>query len=354
MLYDLKFTENLASWNRLICDTWPLNNQALNLPVDSHTIWLWKLDPAEECSVTIPMNTCQLFGLILARVCFTANSHVTKVDSNLTLVDKHLCEFSLRDLRNSMQHMQVEWIRGNLAAMPDITAAVDGLFATFGRLTMTASSVCDIMNDQGSVEQLSDDDTLVMMNAACLCRFLNLFLVMYRHIYVHSHLQPMQNSCSMDDIDPTTSAPHVKETGIKKHHVYAGVDDFHILSMNWDLMMGAKLIYMHDFSGMYNCVSQVVYFHQSEYERRPTCLEPVDAVATGVAGDTECAALYTLPSILQLYPEITVTYEECSEIFDGKWHWLLMGRRVFLVSPEAMFYYDSNITALLRLYMNHV
>jgi len=57
--------------------------------------------------------------------------------------------------------------------------------------------------------------------------------------------------------------------GIKLHHILAASDDFNKLSMYWDLMPAAKLNYVHDFRGYFNCILQVVYFHDQEYERKP-------------------------------------------------------------------------------------
>lgn len=59
------------------------------------------------------------------------------------------------------------------------------------------------------------------------------------------------------------------DLGIKIHHIVAASDDFSKMSMHWDLMPAAKLNYIHDFRGYFNCISQVVYFHNQEYERRP-------------------------------------------------------------------------------------
>ena len=93
------------------------------------------------------------------------------------------------------------------------------------------------------------------MNRICIRRFLNVFLVMYRQIYMHK----MATLVDGNDTGDIT---------VNVHHAVAGGDDFDNLSMCWDLMPAARLNYMHDFPGMYNCVSQVVYFHNSKYERR--------------------------------------------------------------------------------------
>lgn len=180
------------------------------------------------------------------------------------------------------------------------------------------------------------------MSATCLRRFLNLFLVIYRDI----DLQQRKQFVSTND------SP--KDSKIRKHHIYAGIDDFHQISMHYDLIIGARLIYMHDFSGMYNCVTQVVYFHNPDYIRRSTLLEPIDDIAKGSAQNDNdgCQSLYTIPSLLQLYPEITLLYDDCGNLFDGNWHWLLFSKKMYLIDKHGNVFYDSNIIHLINMYLN--
>jgi hypothetical protein len=58
---------------------------------------------------------------------------------------------------------------------------------------------------------------------------------------------------------PQEAVPDVEkgfDCGIRLHHIVAASDDFSRLSMHWDLMPAAKLNYIHDFSGFFNCISQ--------------------------------------------------------------------------------------------------
>ena len=48
------------------------------------------------------------------------------------------------------------------------------------------------------------------------------------------------------------------DLGIKLHHIIAAADEFSKFSMYWDLMPSAKLNYIHDFRGFFNCISQVM------------------------------------------------------------------------------------------------
>jgi hypothetical protein len=58
------------------------------------------------------------------------------------------------------------------------------------------------------------------------------------------------------------------DCGIRIHHIIAASDDFNRISMYWDLPPAAKINYVHEFRGYFNCISQVVYFHDPEYQRR--------------------------------------------------------------------------------------
>jgi hypothetical protein len=139
-----------------------------------------------------------------------------------------------------------------------------------------------VMDDQGSIEQaivpkhqqqqkqkqynehassnvgLNDE---LRMTRICMRRFVNVFLGFHRRMHLWNHRTDISadvGSLARGDFD----------CGIKLHHILAASDDFSKLSMYWDLMPAAKLNYIHDFRGYFNCISQVVYFHDQEYERR--------------------------------------------------------------------------------------
>jgi hypothetical protein len=142
------------------------------------------------------------------------------------------------------------------------------------------------MDDQGSIEQASvpkkkqqqqkdqyDEhannssqtgaNNELKMTRICMRRFVNVFLALHRRMHLWNHRTDISadvgGSLAQGDFD----------CGIKLHHILAASDDFSKLSMYWDLMPAAKLNYIHDFRGYFNCISQVVYFHDQEYERRP-------------------------------------------------------------------------------------
>lgn len=104
----------------------------------------------------------------------------------------------------------------------------------------------------GSHDKRSGED-LVQLNRTCIRRFVNVFLSFYRSMHLWEIKQSVaDSSCS------TGGQKQEPNCGIRIHHVVAASDDFNKLSMHWDLMPAAKLNYVHDFRGYFNCISQVV------------------------------------------------------------------------------------------------
>ena len=73
----------------------------------------------------------------------------------------------------------------------------------------------------------------------------NSFLVLYRHMHCWN---------ARAEVQLLDASKEVLDCGIKLHHILAASDDFSKLSMQWDLMPAAKINYVHDFRGLFNCV----------------------------------------------------------------------------------------------------
>ncbi len=118
--------------------------------------------------------------------------------------------------------------------------------------------------------------------------------------------------------------------------------------MHLSLPVGATLNYKHDFPGMFNHVSQVVFFHNSEYQRIPRA--PLASLSTS-------PAVHILPAQMQLYPDITLRHEE--DFIDlsqsgpplPSWVWLIVAGRIYLISPAKIVWYSRDVTALLQVYL---
>lgn len=160
-----------------------------------------------------------------------------------------------------------------------------------------ASPVAD---DVGSIERVfrGNQQEHDQMTLSCIRSLLNMFMIAYRLI----HWIKM-SSANTAPLDEEEDVEHLdKCIDIHQHHVSASNDHFHIISMYYDLPPAARLNYRHTFSGLYNCISQPVYFHNPEYERRLQL--PLQSIR-----DCELD-ISTLPVIMQVYPEITILYDD--------------------------------------------
>ena len=214
--------------------------------------------PSADCSVVTLLNKTHLVGLLLARhsaACSRSERDPGSLEEIIGSMYPLLClfqhrvyDYTLRELRDSLQNIQLHWNSCNAVEIANIEKAEDALFVRFGVLAARCWPM-EILDDQGSIEEgpsgwAGDNCTGVHMNRICIRRFLNVFIVLYRHIYLFKNAVRVHSS-------------DTGEIKLNVHHCVAGADDFEALSMHWDLMPSARLNYVHDFPGMYNCVSQV-------------------------------------------------------------------------------------------------
>jgi hypothetical protein len=89
----------------------------------------------------------------------------------------------------------------------------------------------------------------------------------------------------------------------------------------------------------------VVYFHNNQYCR--TARHPVEDVLNAPPA-------HLLPAIQELFPEISLKYEE--DMFDPTqsqgWYWLLLAGRIYLVTPDPRVLHSDNLGDLLKFYMD--
>jgi hypothetical protein len=232
--------------------------------------WLWFCNPSEDCSVELLLNRCHMIGLLLARykavsyvdldlksiqeIIFSDNNDNNNNINLLCLIPGPISEYTLRELRDALQNIQIHWISAKALEIPSIGDVIDALFHRFGVLA-SSEWPSHILDDQGSIEENGPENVgwlniipspevdstnknqkSLHIHRICIRRFLNVFLVLYRHLY-------MKCTCKQVEGDD------IKDISINIHHAVAGGDDFDGLSMNWDLMPSAKLNYMHDFPG---------------------------------------------------------------------------------------------------------
>jgi hypothetical protein len=88
---------------------------------------------------------------------------------------------------------------------------------------------------------------------------------------------------------------------LKQHHVEASMDFYNVLQQMVTLAPGLRLIYRTNFAGMYNDISQVVYFHNPKFARQPQLPTVKEIAAT---------AIHTLPLMTELFPDMAVYYDD--------------------------------------------
>jgi hypothetical protein len=231
--------------------------------------------------------------------------------------------------------MQLNWVKGGCIDIPNIKDVLNALMHRFGTLALKASSI-EVMNDQGSIEDWKDG--LVTMNRICLRRFINTFFIMYRHLHFNEHVEISARDHS-----------EFFDCSIKSHHLTASTDDFSGIAMHWDIMMGSKLNYIHDFPGMFNCVSQVAYFHNPAYKIQTQERSDVANISNG-----KMDALHVIPPLMQLYPDIEILYEEAHINLlapSTTYAFVIMGKKVYLLTPDRQIHHHPNVTILVELYV---
>ena len=310
------------------------------LPEEVWEEWLWKTDPEEKYSPQVLMNRCQLLGLLICLCKGSAlndMSNTSQPVARLTLMDTPVEKMTLRELKDTIENFQVEWpsfldrLPGNPNAqrnLDSVVELVDKCMARFGVLCSKGDKI-EVMDDLGSVDPCKDNPDTYQLTMSCIRRTVCTFLIIFRHLHLLAVAKEVPDTwCDL---------------GITKYHVEASNDDFHSLCMHLSLPVAAKLNYKHDFPEMYNHVSQAVFFHNCEYQRIPRA--PIEKIS-------DAKAEHVLPSLMQLYPNIGLKYEEdnmdLTEGSQGGWFWLVMAGRIYLVDHERSVWYSRSVTSLVK------
>lgn len=313
--------------------------------------WLWGTDPEQSYNIDVLLNRNQLLGVLVCRFKHKELSDVrststfqtsndAQVFSRMAIMDKPVYSMTWRELKDTVANLLLEWptyverLTNGIRAhqhLRRVLRFVDECAARFGFFTEVAADE-SLLDDPSETQPCADRcmaDKMVL-TASSIRRMVASFLILYRHMHLLSVARKVQKN--------TTHA-----LPISKFSWEASMDRFHELCMHMSLPVGARLVYRHDFPGMYNSVSQVVYFHNSQYTR--TARHAVDDVATA-------PPIHVLPAIQELYPEIPLRLEE--DFFDptvsNGWYWLLIAGRVYLITPEPKILYSDSIGDLLLIY----
>jgi hypothetical protein len=343
--------------------------------------WLWELDATADVNAKLPLNHSHLVGLVLCRslaaqlrVCgqaalgqraprLSAAQWATPVRAVVGAEHSLDAARPYNELAMKAHHEQVTHAQVRIAAMlcelPAATVAqhLAALFAQAGAL-LAAGGHCGGQAGGGAAagggaRALLDDpdglDTLTFTqngkSASSPCwtharirHQLDVFLVLFRAARIVELAAPPPRGLPLHELH--------------EFHKEAGMDRFHELGMRYDLPPGAVLSYMHLFSGMFNSVSQVVFYNYPDYVRRVQI--DIDELNKGDQ------PIYALPPLLELEPTTPVFYEEAplspapghalttpaTDDFSG-WRLYLVAGLLFLLTPCGKVWHDANVKVLM-------
>lgn len=204
-------------------------------------MWLWGVNPHEEIHQDVMLNKSHLLGLFLARYMAT-HYQVAGQQKMEKLLPAPLCLFpglaqtwTLRQLRDTVQNLQVHWADARAYDQPHCEPFLDACMCRLGQLAFDGGSA-DVLNDQGSVED--DAEHGLRLTKTTIRRFVSALHILYRHLAI-------QKICVRIDA-PDDAFFDCKFTF---HNMQGACDEFQDISMHYALAPGHKILYVHDFPG---------------------------------------------------------------------------------------------------------
>lgn len=310
------------------------------LPPAVWSLWLWGSEMDEPFSPEILLNRNQLLGVM---VCRFKHRHSRSGQGQagygrFALMDKEVPSMTWRELKDTLANVQIEWPaflqrldknRRADANLLSVKALIDACAERFGCL---CERVWDetVLDDPSDTQPPDKGAEGRVLTASALRRITGTLAVLYRHLHLLAVCRPPRQG-----LGPPPD--------IRAHHYEASMADFYLWYMHFQLPAAAKINYQHDFPGMYNHVTQPVYFHNPGFERLPR--RPL--------GDPDTPAIHALPSLSQLHPELPLRFEEDNfdPTRDAGWYWLVVSGRVYLVGAGPRVYYSPDACAMLAEYL---
>ena len=303
--------------------------------------WLWDVDLKEVYCNDIQVNEAHLVGLLLCRDMGAqmdpAHStllalEIPSIPTTLTLGPRQrIGEMSTNTLIQSIESLQVGWVKALYApeeeADDDAWVAVERLtillFQRLGTLCMTNSTNAKLFDHLPSIEVIHDN--MLGINIQTIRRLMDVFVILFRHIDLRKRSSP----------PPCQDTAAISEDTMLPPAIEATKDEFYNVSMHFEVSPGARLSYIHAFPGMYNCVSQVVFYNNESYERRQH--------------NKYFEAIDVLPMLLHMYPEIKLILEEDRTPPDTEVYWMMVSGRIYLmVHGQPLFHRDIFLAFLAR------
>jgi hypothetical protein len=315
-----------------------------DVPTTLRTRWLWSLDLKEEVSAKQMLNESHLTGLVLCRVAGLKQPDISGAPGDLlgraVVIPTPYQSMTMRELHDSVEHSQMHMhplLVGEQSIL-NFSEHLARLFARLGHLLLPLESTPDfIFDDSDSLEVATDGTVTRVMTSNTLRWFLNVFVILFRHIELRRCAEP-----------PVLVEPRLE---LKEFHIEAATDDFYKYSQYFDLPPAAALQYACDFGLMLNSVTQITYFCFPDYERRKQI--SFEDVASGEY------AIYSLAAVLSMVPSVTILLEDgCFGAAPGAighpahakagWRIVLGAGSIFLLSPTGRLFCDENVVELMR------
>ena len=294
------------------------------LPLDVWDRWLWRTDAAEPATTDCLLNEMHLLGLIIARYRAMREPRLSDYVLNIPRIvhtRNRVSSLTPRQLKDVVEDVQMHWKEyvQDPALAEELADCVDACMVRFGEINLRPTPCEDV-----SMAEATGPPT--RLNQPTLRRIISILFVLYRHLH-------MYHNCKTPERSAIVSIPQVEA-----YHVAASLETFNRYTMHMDLPPAGRLLYRQDFAGYYNCISQAVYFHFPSYERKVQL--PLETLRAGGQ------PVYDLAPLMEMYPDIELRYED-EQLKDGAWNWVIMGYRVYLVSPRKEIFHSDDLIALL-------
>jgi len=300
---------NLKNWNEETCKSvW-------------HK-WLWNTNcnalPKDECWDFNEMHTFGVLCALREAECPSSNAIQCKTNDifpedefpELSVIhvqdEKCIGEYSLRELIDVLECIQLNWgkIIGALMHNKKLDLALYLLKACMGRLGYIAHHTFELegqtLDDPQHITALPEliaccDATkrqFAVISRKCLRQSLCVLFALFRVqniVESVTFLEPQDDNLMNNII-----------LAFKQHHIESSMDFFNVFQQMIYLAPGMRLVYRTNFAGMYNDVSQVIYFHYPRFCRQPQLS----------LKEIPNSNIHLLPLVSQLLPDIPIFYDD--------------------------------------------
>ena len=301
--------------------------------------WLWESDPnARPLDACHDMNEMHALGIL---ACLGEHTRApplllrepwnAETLGGPAILHLHpatpVAELTVRELFDQLECLQLHWGPALGEWGPALArCALRALMARLGDIAHHAFPVDDdgVLGDPQHATPVNAQLSVIARTS--LRKGVCLFFALLRVCDLVEHAQDVPADVPQRAVDRVHSA-------LRPHHAEASIDAFNTLQQMMYLAPGQRLTYRTQFAGMYNDVSQVVYFHHARYQRKPQ-------IELSKIPDSP---MHMLPLITQLLPELPLVYDDD----DGAplprngaaWAWLVCCGAIFLVErrPEAAY-----------------